>query len=415
MLLRLLSLGGKLALSLFMGAFFTLAELGVYGLAFGAVMLAVVLFGFRVDYTVSREIAGMPPDKQRDVGMQVVALFTISFVLAAPIGILALSAFGLPGGIGMALLIYALCCVEAFANYLYTVTISLKRPALANGLFFIRSGLWPVPVMIAAYLEPQLRTVEFVLAAWLLGVTISVILNLGYMRHQMLTRLSRSHLKMADVGAFCRRTVMIWIGSVAVAMGVYLDRFVLARVLSLSDVGVATFYISFTLAALTLVQSATTTVTLPAMIHHYDNDEMEGFRGQVRRTAKLAIVLAVAVLCGLAVAMLAMGPLLGKPELSAAYPAFLLLLLATLIRTHAETLYYGLFVQRRHRSIWLGNLVFFALALAFNLALIPLFGLVGLGLAAVLSALAIMAIRWLAYRREEAGSPTADSQANAVR
>lgn len=401
MFLRLLSLGGKLALSLFMGAFFSLAELGVYGLAFGAVMLAVVLFGFRIDYTVSREIAGMPPERQRDVGMQVIALFLISFVLAALPGIAILMYFGLPGGIGLALLIYALCCVEAFANYLYTVTISLKRPAFANGMFFIRSGLWPIPVMIAAFFVPELRNVAFVLGAWLAGVSISVVLNLVFMRDTMLRRPAGSHLRMADVGRFCRSTAMIWIGSVAVAMGIYLDRFVLARVLSLSDVGVATFYISFTLAALTLVQSATTSVTLPAMIDRYDRGDIAGFRSEVRRTAKLAITLAVAVMVGLAAVMLAMGPLLGKPELSAAYPAFLLLLLATLIRTHSETLYYGLFVQRRHRSIWLGNLVFFGLALVFNFALIPLFGLIGLGLAAVLSTLAIMAIRWLAYRRED--------------
>jgi hypothetical protein len=82
--LRLLSLVDKLALSLYMGKYFALSELGVYGLAFGAVMLAIVLFGFRVDYIVAREILGMPDNQQRRVGSEVALLYLGSFLLAAP-------------------------------------------------------------------------------------------------------------------------------------------------------------------------------------------------------------------------------------------------------------------------------------------------------------------------------------------
>lgn len=94
-----------------------------------------------------------------------------------------------------------------------------------------------------------------------------------------------------------------------------------------------------------------------------------------------------------------MGKAMGKPELIAAYPAFVLLLIATWIRTHAETLYYGLFVQRQHRAIWLGNLLFLASSLALNLLLVPLFGLNGLGVAAIASALMIAAWRSQTLRR----------------
>jgi O-antigen/teichoic acid export membrane protein len=97
-----------------------------------------------------------------------------------------------------------------------------------------------------------------------------------------------------------------------------------------------------------------------------------------------------------------LGDQLGKPELIEAYPLFLILLLATWVRTHAETLYYGLFVARNHRAIWLGNLLFLGASILLNLALVPLFGLNGLGYAALASAMVILIWRQLQMRRENA-------------
>src|SRR5689334_13900159 len=118
LLLRLMSLVGKLALSLFMGRYFELSELGLYGLAFGAVMLAVVLFGFRVDYILAREILGMAPEKQRRAGSEVALLYLGSFLLAAPFAIGALLHFGSGSGAWLLVLIYLLCGIEAYANFL---------------------------------------------------------------------------------------------------------------------------------------------------------------------------------------------------------------------------------------------------------------------------------------------------------
>ena len=151
-----MSLVGKLALSLFMGRFYSLSELGLYGLAFGAVMLAVVAFGLRVDYVVAREILGMDADQRREVGSEVALLYLAGFLLAAPFALAALILLGDGTNLSLVVLIYVLCGVEAYANYLYTLTIALKRPALANALFFLRSGLWTLPAMALSYIYPGL-------------------------------------------------------------------------------------------------------------------------------------------------------------------------------------------------------------------------------------------------------------------
>lgn len=372
-----------------MGKFFPLAELGLYGLAFGAVMLAIVIFGFRIDYIVAREILGMDRQKQREVGTTVGLIYVLSFVAAAPIALAALFLEGGGKGIQFLLLVYLLCGVEAYANFLYTVTIALKRPALANALFFIRSGLWTAPAIVVSYLRPDYRTVDFVIFCWLAGAGASVLLNLWVMRSNLLVLSGWRTLPWKMLALDIRKAALVWIGSIGITLGAYVDRFVLASFLSLDDVGVATFYTSFTAAALTLVQSATTSVTFPQMIQRYDEGDQAGYRDELRRTAKLALWLGLLILIGLAGAMFVLGQFMDKPELVAAYPTFLLLLFATFARTHGETLYYGLFVERKHRAIWLGNLMFLGASLSLNLALIPLFGLPGLGISAISSAVLI--------------------------
>ena len=398
LLLRLMSLAGKLALSLFMGKFFALSELGSYGLAFGAVMLAIVVFGFRVDYIVSREILGMEIEKQRRVGTEVALLFLGSFVFAAPFVLAGLVVFAEGEDFLLLVLIYLLCGVEAYANFLYTVTIALKRPALANALFFVRAGLWTIPAMGISYFDPAHRTVEFVIGCWLAGVTLSVAINMWLMRRQLIRLPRLGDFRLRRVLPLCRAALLVWIGSVAITMGGYLDRFVLASFLTLDDVGVATFYTSFTAAALTLVQSATTSVTFPVLIEHYDAGRTEAYRGELRRTALMAAGTALVISIALAAVMPLFGKISGKPELEAAYPVFILLLVGTLVRTHAETLYYGLFVQRQHRAIWLGNIMFLAASLVSSVVFIWAFGLVGLGVSAILSAIVILVWRSSALR-----------------
>lgn len=394
LLLRLMSLVGKLGLSLYMGRYFALTELGLYGLAFGAVMLAVVLFGFRVDYIVSREILGMSEQRQRRIGSEVALLYLGSFVFAAPFAIAALLFFGSGGNAMLLALIYLLCGFEAYANFLYTVTIALKRPALANALFFIRAGLWTIPAVAISYFDSAYRTVSFVIGCWVAGAAASVLLNMWLMRRQLVGFIPLRWSQMTEVRDYSRRAMLVWIGSVAVTLGAYLDRFVLASFLSLKEVGVATFYTSFTTAVITLVQSATTSVTFPSLIEKFDAGDHAEYTKELRKTELMAAGVALVILAGLAAAMLVMGKLMHKPELVTAYPVFLLLLIAALIRTHAETLYYGLFVQRQHRAVWLGNLLFLATSLVLNLIFIPWLGLMGLGVAAIVSAIMLAVWRW---------------------
>src|SRR4051794_8135621 len=61
--LRLPSLAGKFALSLYIIRYLSLDDLGLYGLVFSASMIAVVFYGGRIDHDLARRIVDMPTDE----------------------------------------------------------------------------------------------------------------------------------------------------------------------------------------------------------------------------------------------------------------------------------------------------------------------------------------------------------------
>src|SRR5208282_3671019 len=59
--LRFASLGTKLALTLFMGRYFSLSDIGLYGLVLGAVSMGGCVIGIESDFIVTREVVDAEP------------------------------------------------------------------------------------------------------------------------------------------------------------------------------------------------------------------------------------------------------------------------------------------------------------------------------------------------------------------
>ena len=398
--LRLASLAGKTLLSLYMAKVFGLADLGVYGLAFGCVMIAVAVFGARLDYIISREISGYDGARASEIFGTVSVFFLSNFALGAIIvGILHLDGF-IEFPRYDIILIYALCCLESFANLLYNVIVSIGKSTVANALFFVRAGLWTIPAIALSWFNPDLRNAMFVLTCWSFGAAASIIASVVFLARRSIEIRPSWQVAKTWLRPVLTQVAMVWIGSVAVTFGGYLDRFILARFMSIEQVGVATFYLSFTVAVLTLIQSSTVAVSFPQLIRLYEAGDEDGYFSEFRRLATLAGALSGAILLALGGVIPVFGMVIHKPALVENGVGLALLLLATWLRTHAESAYYLLFVERRHSAVWIGNILYLIASSLFSFWLIPLFGVAGLGAAAVISSGLLFAWRmWFGRRR----------------
>jgi O-antigen/teichoic acid export membrane protein len=191
-----------------------------------------------------------------------------------------------------------------------------------------------------------------------------------------------------------KKSGLIWLGTIGLNGGTYIDRFIVEHFLNLDDVGVVTYYFSFASAMLTLMQSGVLAFAYPRLIAMHRDGHTEKFMGEARQA-----LWQVALGAGLmAVTLAVVVPLLGlytqRPALVNSSVTLWLMLFGSWIRANAETFNYILYARHQDRAIWLGNLLFLIPAVGGNALLVPLIGLPGIGWAMVMAATFLFLWRW---------------------
>ncbi len=397
--LRSFSLAAKMGLTLYMGRYLGLADLGVYGLVFGAVMILNGALGVRLDYIVARDIVGRQPldalGKMRD---QTIFMLLNYLLLAFIMKMVALmGTFDVAEDI--LVYIFVLSTVENLASAVHVNMTSLGRPVLANFLYFIRSSSWVFPVVLLGLAFPDYRNVGVVFKCWILGVTASLVLAVWFWRVLPWRETWDKPIHWGWVKSGLRKSFYIWLGTLGLSAGMYVDRFIVMKFLGIEAVGVATFYLSFIFAILTLVHSGVLSFSYPRLIEMHRQSDTEGFWKEVRQAGLHTAIFAAAVAIGVGFGVPMLGHLLGRPELVSESRALWLMLAGTWIRANTETLYWVLFARHQDKSLWLGNLLFLLPAVGCTAVFVPVFGLEGIGYGAIVASLFLLVWRgWSVLR-----------------
>lgn len=390
-LLRLASLAGKFGLSLYIVRYLSFDDLGLYGLVFSASMIAVVFCGGRIDHDLARRIVDMPAKETHALLRDQTFFFLLNYAFILPL-VFVLHHFR-SESLAFLILAYLICCLESYANLLFVITTYLGRPILANVAFFIRAGLWSLLVIAIGLVLPPTRTLWVVLAFWVAGASASIALNLLHLDVVRWPGLRAVAVDWARIRGALRRSFPIWIGSIGLTGGSYLDRFVLGAFLDLKAVGLATFYTSFTAAIVTLVSSGVLSVAAPKLVGSASRADVGGYNREFRRAGLTVAALGGALCLLVWIAVDRFAALLQVREIEGSMLALGLLMVATLVRLVAETGFQGLYSRRKDKAIWVGNIAFLVASLLLNLLLVPFLGLTGLGVASVLANLLLLALR----------------------
>ncbi len=391
--LRGLSLASKLILTLYMGRYLGLADLGVYGLVFGAVMIACVVLGGRLDFVVTRDLVGQSDlgalTRMRDQAVYYGFNYLLFLCLIALLAALRIA----PPFILFS--VAALSILESLSNMTSVNLIALERPTLSTFLFFVRAGLWCLVVAAIGIFFPATRNVETVLVGWMIGSGASFLLTLYVWRSLPWAEALRTPVDWPRLKRGIKKSFPIWLGTLGGVAALHVDRFIVSYYLDLEKVGVITFFASFSMALLSLVQSGFFAFAIPRLIRHHKSGETEAFWRETRATLWQTgwFVGAAALVVGFAVPVL--GGLLGKPLIALESPTLWLLLAAVWIRGQADALYYVLYARHQDWVNWTGDLLFLVPSLGGNLLLIPLCGLEGVGYSSILAACFLLA--WHAF------------------
>ena len=387
--LRLIPMAAKLGLTLYIGRYLSLEAMGTYGLVFGAVMLLGPLMGQGFGYIVARDIVSATPvtvlHKMRDQAL----LYAANYLILGIAVMLVIVGGRLQLSTNVLWFIVVLTALEGLGTASYFNMNSLHQQVWANAMFCIRSGLWVLFVVGAGLIEPSLRTVNFILGGWVAGSAISLVATLMLWRHMPWKRVTTLPIDWTWMGSGLKKSCLVWLGAVGLAAGTYVDRFVVEQYLSLSDVGVITFYASFTNALLALMQSGVLAFATPRMIQHHRDGNGSQFDTEAYRAAKQVSLGAGGAVLVLAAVVPILGMLTGRAALVDNAPVLWLMLAGSWVRAVAEVLYNILYARHQDRAIWLGNILFLIPAIGGNIVFIPIIGLKGVGVSALIAALCL--------------------------
>ena len=385
--LRLGSLGSKLVLTLYMGKYLGLSEMGTYGLVAAYVTIAIPLLGQRLDYCVSRDIIDTPPLALARMMRDQAVYYGLNYVLMAVAGLGYIFTYHHGVGGRIVLLTLALSILESFATITSSNLVSLNRPILSNFLFFVRAALWTLPVIGLGLISPAFRTADTIFMCWIAGVVASLAITFAVWRDLPWLEALRLPIDWAWIRHSVRKSFFIWLGAVGLASALNVDRFFVEHYLGRDFVGIASFYGSFTVAIPSLLTSGIFAFTYPRLISLHRQGEHDVFHQEVKKMTLHAMLAAGFIALAVGIVVPFLGSLFSRPEFTDHAPTLWLLLLAVWIRCSTESLYYVMYARHQDRDIWIGNLALLGITAAGNAVLIPALGFRGIGYSAVLAAM----------------------------
>lgn len=391
MALRLLTLGSKFLLTLFIARFMGLEALGLYGFLLGATAVVPVLFTFGLMSLIGRSSVHHTPGEIVEELRHYWSLALALYLLLSPAVVL------VPMPPTLALTALAVVVMEHLGTDTYNLLINRHRALLANLLLFVRGGGWMLLFMPLAYLKPHTLTLETLLAFWLAGVALSLIGFFLATRAWPWQNLFTFHLTPIWYRTHFKSSWKFFLGDICSFGGPYLDRYIIGLFFGLKEAGIYVLFWSVANALYTLISTGVMQINRPRLISAHKNNpgEYPALYAETQNHAQIS-ALVLGLLAALALPVLL--PYLGKPEATAALPVFFLLMAGLTIRTAADVAAAGLYTRHQDNALLATNLLGFAATAASTIIMVAFLGLVGAALAFALSYAFLFAIRTRSLR-----------------
>lgn len=392
LILRSSTLGLRFLLALYIAKYLGFEATGVYGLTVGVVGVVPALIGWGLNYFVAREVVGRRPADAVPLVKDRLLVTTISLTLLTFAALLTALILGLEIT-RLHLIIVVLAWLETYALDLHLPLIGLELSKHANMLVFVRSAIWIPPIVALGFLFPKLQNVEVILDAWVLADVCALIILVFIGRHWHIRRSLGRAIDVEWIRSRLRRSWYIYLSDLGIVGFMYADRYIVSYFLGLTATGIYTFFWSLTNALQTLVATTVVQIALPALVKSFPVGNHSAWRAELRRQFVKTVGLSV----GLAVMIFLFGEVLlrylAMTGLAEHRGLFLLMLATSVLRSCSDLANVGITSTGRDRSYATINILGVLLSIASCVLGVMLFGLIGIGIASLATAITLLGIR----------------------
>lgn len=394
--LRAATLVSKFALIFVLAKFLEPTEVGLYGLLSATVFYVLMALGFDFYTFASREL--IVTDRRNWAGMlrDQGVFYGITYSALLPLCLLLFWLGLLPWQ--LAVWFFPLLALEHLAQELNRLLVAISEPLWASIVLFVRSGAWAIIAALWMWFDPVQRSLDFVLAAWAIGVFVSCLLGASRLRG-----FDRASLQRAIDWAWIRKGIRVALPFVLATLSLRalytVDRYWIEALGGLEQLAAYVLFVGIANAIMSFLDAAVFTFAYPALIASAGKADRPTFDRQMRRLGQHTLAVAL----GLSIAaVVCAGPLidwLDRPSYAQHFSLLYWTVLAAALFGISMIPHYGLYARREDRTIVFSHLASLPIFLLGALVLIPLIGVAAVPAAMCLAFLFLLLAKLLAFKR----------------
>jgi O-antigen/teichoic acid export membrane protein len=391
----------KFLLSIYTARYLGLADLGIYGLLVAGTTIVPAIAGFGMTDWIVRRIVDLPSEQAMPLMASRSSLTICVHLVVQPLLLLADFLLGEPVPLGLAALAGLILMLDNLNSEASDMLVARRHVLLANGLTFLRTGLWPLLVIAVGLAFPQTRTLEALLIGWAAMLVVTSFILLGLLAQR--GRWRHMHPQWGSYLPQLAGSRALYVKDVSSTLGIFFDRFIISMFLGLELTGVYTFFWSIANVVHSLALVGILLSQLAPLLsagRKVDKTEFHAIeRGMQIEIGAWTLLLSL----GIAVATPVLLPYLGRPLLENYLVVFWMILVATILRVAADGYGYALLALNRDSEIAIIAFVGALASAVLNAILTPLAGLWGAATAYVITAAGLLAIRYYLTRPQVYG------------
>ncbi|MDP4491808.1 hypothetical protein [Vibrio sp. AH4] len=348
--LRIVSMTSKLFLMMLLAKYFSVKDVGEYGLILALVNILVLIIGLDF-YTFSQSELSKGGSFENVLSNQLI-LHAIMYVFA----FLWIYTNGSGDYSITTIFIFLLLVSEHLNQEISRYLIYFEEQMIASILLFTRSGLWVLCYVIYILIVDDYNLHDL-FVFWLSASVCTLMLSIYLLNHQVKISFKLSSVNFEYLGSGLRKSILILCAGVSFKSLFFLDRYILGSYSSLEIVGVYIFYITLMVSALSFLEPLVISFSYPKLLKSFNALDYYSYNQVLKKSALHTFFFIVTTVLGFYIFTQPLLHLLGKEEylsylwiLSFLYPIIVLYCMAIFIHYLLYSIDLNRFIFYSHAS-----------------------------------------------------------------
>ena len=362
----------KLAFTLFLGSIFTESEFGLYSLIISSIYISLILIGFDVYLDCNRKIIQKEETKEQAfiLNNQLASYIPFYFLFSIVI-------FFIPERIipkEFIFLFFSVSIIEHLNSEIFRLLLALRKTVIANLLFFIRNGLWPLVILVLYYFNFQFN-ISILLSYWLYASILALIIGLIFLRKKY--KLDLSLIDKKTIIASYKYAFIFFIGTIAYKIVEFSDRYFIDYYLDKESVGVYSLYSQFGSVLNTIIFTIVISIGYPKLLKAIYSNNLKQIIKERNNMLMEIVIISILTLLGGYLLLDNLLAIIDKPLYFKFDYLFYLVIISNIIFNLSYVYHFIMIGYQKDFKITILTLIGAAINIILNIILIQKYGIIG--------------------------------------